>query len=183
MFKKFQRIALSFAVPVLLLALAQTGMAVPAQGSSNKRSPDLQDRVRHSILMLPYYGVFDRLTFNLDDSTVILSGEVRWAYLKNEAAWAVSHTPGVTKVINKIEILPVSSYDDAIRWRTYLAIFSQPGMWKYRIQVAKPIRIIVKNGHVTLYGIVNSNFDRQLAYMAADRVPSVFSVTNDLKVG
>jgi hyperosmotically inducible protein len=183
MLKKLQRIALGLAVPILLLALAQTGMAVPAQGTSSTQPPDLQQSVRHSILMLPYYGVFDRLNFSLNGSTVTLTGEVRRAVLKNEAEWAVSHAPGVTKVINKIEILPVSSFDDAIRWRIYHAIFSQPGMWKYRIEVVKPIRIIVKNGHVTLYGIVDSKFDRQVAEMAANRVPYVFSVTDDLRVG
>ncbi len=95
----------------------------------------------------------------------------------------MSHTPGVTKVINNIEILPVSTFDDSIRLKTYRAIFSQPGMWKYQIEVAKPIRIIVKNGHVTLYGIVDSKLDKQIAEMAANRVSDVFSVTDNLRIG
>jgi hyperosmotically inducible periplasmic protein len=186
MLKKIRGMLRALVMPILLLSLVQAGIAsslnVAAPASSNQQLTELEKKVRHSILMLPYYGVFDRLNFNLVGSTVVLSGEVRRAALKDEAEWAVRKTVGVTAVVNNIEILPLSPSDDSIRLRTYNAIFSEPGFEKYRLQVAKPIRIIVRNGNVTLYGVVNTRLDKALAAMAARNVSFVFSVTDNLNI-
>ncbi len=167
------------AVPIVfLLGFAGFGLAsVPKQPAS------LSDEIRHELLMLPYYNVFDELSFTIDGSnTVTLTGEVTRPIVKSDAEAAVRNIPGVKTVINKIGVLPLSSFDDSIRFATYRAIFSRPGFEKYAIQVNPPIRIIVKNGNVTLDGVVSSDFDRQVAESAAKSIPGVFSVTDNLTV-
>jgi len=187
MLKKIQKIVFGMAVPILLLTSTQGGLASLPDGTasaySGQQSTDLQGRVRHSILMLPYYGVFDRLDFSIEGNTVTLTGDVRRAALKDEAEWVVRKTAGVERVINNIEILPLSLMDDSLRLRAYRAIFSEPGFEKYRIQVAKPIRIIVRNGNITLYGMVATKLDKQVAMLAVRNVPFAFSVTDNLQVG
>jgi hyperosmotically inducible protein len=160
-----------------LLGLAVVGLA------SNKQPASLSDEVRHQILMLPYYNVFNELSFTIDGSnTVVLNGEVTGPTLKADAEAAVRSVKGVGKIVNSIEVLPLSPFDNAIRLATYRAIFSRPGFEKYAIQPEAPIRIIVKNGNVTLEGFVNSALDKQMAEMAARMVPGVFSVTDNLEV-
>jgi hyperosmotically inducible protein len=172
---------------ILLMSLAQVGMASIPKGTatspSSQQTRSLQDKVRHSLLMLPYYGVFDELSFNVQGDTVTLTGEVRRPLLKSEAEHAVRSVSGVANVVNNIEILPLSPMDDSIRLRMYHAIYSQPGFERYGIQAVKPIRIIVKNGNVTLVGVVGSQLDKALAGAAARSVPFAFSVTNDLAIG
>ena len=162
---------------LLLLGFAGTGLAsVPKQGAS------LTDEVRHELLMLPYYNVFDELNYTIDGSnTVTLSGEVTRPIVKSDAEAAVRDIKGVGKVINNIEVLPLSPFDDRIRLNTYWAIFSRPGFEKYS-RAQSPIRIIVKNGNVTLEGSVANSLDKQLADMAARSVPDVFSVTDNLTI-
>jgi hyperosmotically inducible periplasmic protein len=144
----------------------------------------LSDQVRHELVMLPFLGVFDNLGFSIENSnTVVLAGQVVRPNLKSDAEAAVRRIPGVSKVVNNIEVLPLSSFDDAIRWRTYRAIYSRPGFEKYADQAISPIRIIVKNGNITLDGIVGSQMDRTMAEMAAKSVPGAFSVTDNLTVG
>jgi hyperosmotically inducible protein len=133
--------------------------------------------------MLPYYGVFDDIGFTVEGTTVTLSGEVRRPILKADAEHAVAGVAGVEKVINNIEVLPVSTADEFLRQRMYRAIYSQPGFEKYATQALKPIRIIVRNGDVRLVGVVGSELDKKLAGSAARNVPFAFSVTNNLTVG
>ena len=134
--------------------------------------------------MLPYYGVFDDLSFTLKDSNaVVLTGQVVRAMLKVEAETAVRRVPGISNVVNNIEILPLSSFDDALRLRTYRAIFSRSGFEKYAVQAHSPLRIIVKNGNITLEGVVANQVDKISAYIAARSVPGAFSVTDNLKIG
>jgi len=163
---------------VFLLGFAGFGLAsVPKQPAS------LSDDVRHELLMLPYYNVFDELSFSTDGSnTVTLTGEVTRPILKSDAEAAVRNIRGVRNVINNIDVLPLSAFDNSIRFATYRAIFSRPGFEKYAIQANPPIRIIVKNGNVTLDGVVDSAFDKQLAEMAARSVPGVFRVTDNLTI-
>ena len=172
---------------ILLMSLTQISMASISKGTANipssQQPKDLQDRVRHSLLMLPYYGVFDEINFSIQGNTVTLAGDVRRPLLKFEAEDAVRRVDGVSNIVNSIEILPLSPADDALRSGMYRAIYSQPGFERYAIQAVKPIRIIVKNGHVTLVGVVGSELDRILAGTAARNVPFAFSVTNNLSIG
>jgi hyperosmotically inducible protein len=174
------------AVLIFLMTLVPIGVAAASAQttpSSGNQAKSLQDRIQHSLLMLPYYGVFDEIVYKVEGSTVTLAGEVRRPLLQDEAEQAVSKVDGVSKVVNNIEILPLSPMDDSLRLMAYKAIYSRPGFEKYGIQVIKPIRIIVKNGNITLAGVVGSEFDKAQAEMAARGVPFAFSIKNELAIG
>ena len=143
---------------------------------------DLGDAVRHELVMLPYYSVFDDLGYQVEGSTVILTGDVVWPVLKSDAEHAVKRVPGVTNVVNEIRVLPLSSFDNQTRRAVYRAVFSYAGLYRYAMGANPSIHIIVDNGHVTLKGVVDNDGDKQLAYIRATAVPGVFSVTNDLQV-
>ena len=132
--------------------------------------------------MLPYFGVFDNIAFKVDGSAVTLLGQVVRPSLKSDAENAVKHIEGVDKVDNQIDVLPPSPMDDRIRIRLFRSIYQYPSLQKYALGVQKPIRIIVKNGHVTLEGVVDSDADKNLAGIRANGVPGTFSVTNNLQV-
>ncbi|HEY7391162.1 MAG TPA: BON domain-containing protein [Bryobacteraceae bacterium] len=153
-----------------------------AAGSA-KAVKSLEQRVRSALLKQPYYGVFDHLAFQVSGDQVKLTGEVSWPVLKTDAERAVRSIEGVAGVTSDIKVLPVSLHDNRIRMATYWAIYGQPTLARYRINPQPPIRIIVENGHVTLKGIVGSDMDRTVAYMQANSIPGVFSVTNNLQVG
>jgi hyperosmotically inducible protein len=138
--------------------------------------------VRHELLMLPYYGVFDNLGYRVDGHAVTLAGQVTRPTLKSDAENVVKKIEGVEKVNNQIEVLPLSPDDDRIRLAAYRTIYGTPGLDRYAIQAIPPIHIIVKNGHVTLVGTVASEADKNLANIRANTVPGAFSVTNDLQV-
>jgi hyperosmotically inducible periplasmic protein len=169
----------------LFVALA-TVAVVSAQGGIQKASPKGEDRiareVRHELVTLPYYSVFDNLAYKVDGFTVTLEGQVTRPTTKSDAEKAVKKIEGVEKVINNIEVLPVSPMDDQIRRAVYRAIYSQPGLEMYSLRAVPTIHIIVKNGHLTLTGAVANQGDKQRAGIAANGVPGVFSVTNDLLV-
>ena len=132
--------------------------------------------------MLPYFDVFDYIAFRVDGSTVTLLGQVVRPSLKSDAENAIKHIEGVEKVDNQIEILPPAPMDDGLRIRLYRAIYGYPALEKYALGVQKPIRIIVKNGRVTLEGVVDNETDKNLAGLRANSVPGIFSVTNNLQV-
>jgi hyperosmotically inducible protein len=138
--------------------------------------------VRHELVMLPYYNVFDDLSYRVDGSKVTLFGSVTQPVLKSDAEKAVKKIEGVTQVDNQIEVLPLSPMDDGIRRAVYRAVFSKPGMEKYQLGAVPPIHIIVKNGNVTLVGVVANEFDKNLAGIAANGVSGVFKVQNNLQV-
>jgi osmotically-inducible protein OsmY len=140
-------------------------------------------QVRHELLMLPYYGIFDDLAFRVDDTTVTLFGAVTRPTLKSDAENVVKRIEGVTNVVNKIEVLPPSPMDDQIRRTEYRAIYGDPSIGtRYGYRALPSIHIIVKNGHVTLEGVVANDFDKNLINVKANSVPNVFSVTNNLRV-
>ena len=145
-----------------------------------------QDRiareVRHELVMLPYYGVFDNLAFTVNGGTVTLLGQVTRPTLKSDAENVVKRIEGVTRVENKIEVLPLSDMDWQTRRAEFRAIYSDPSFTKYAYQAIPPIHIVVDNGHVTLVGVVESEADKNLAGIRANQVPGVFSVTNNLVV-
>jgi hyperosmotically inducible protein len=166
---------------VLLMASAVWG-----QGNQMQAPPQAEERiqreVRHQLLLLPYLSVFDNLAYRVEGYTVTLMGQVTRPVLKSDAENAVKHIEGVEKVDNQIEVLPTSPMDDALRRRLFVAIYGYPGFEKYAMPVVKPIRIIVKNGHVTLEGVVDSEADKNTAGIRANSVPGIFSVTNNLQV-
>jgi hyperosmotically inducible protein len=139
--------------------------------------------VRHNLLMLPYYGVFDDLGFNVDGSTVTLTGQVNDPTLKNDAGNAVKKIKDVTNVVNNIEVLPLSPADNDIRMATYRAIYNDPSISvRYAYRATPPIHIIVKNGNVRLEGFVASQMDKDVIGVRAKTVPGAFSVENALQV-
>ena len=132
--------------------------------------------------MLPYYGVFDNLAYRVDGSTVTLLGQVTRPTLKSSAENVVKDIEGVTKVVNNIEVLPVSPDDDRIRVAVYRAIYGNTALNRYEMQAVPPIHIIVKNGQVTLEGVVANEGDKNIANIQAQSVPGAFSVTNNLRL-
>ena|SRR5215472_6984693 len=157
-------------------------LAAPMFGKSPKAPPTLADKVTHELNMLPYFTVFDDVSFRLDGSTVTLFGDVTQPWLKSDAENAVKQVEGVTRVNNEINVLPLSPLDHQIRFAAYRAIYGYPALQRYGVGNYGAIRIIVNNGHVKLVGIVSSDMDKQLAYMRANGVANVFSVQNDLQV-
>jgi osmotically-inducible protein OsmY len=155
----------------------------PTTGSAGAGvSAPIEERVRHELAMSPYYNVFDNLSFRIDHGTVILGGQVTQPVVSNDAERAVKHLAGVSAVKNEIEVLPLSDFDNQIRWRTYFAIYGYGPLERYSMGTQPPIRIIVKNGNVTLLGDVLNEMDRNIVNIRANGVPGVFSVTNELKV-
>src|ERR1700680_1098059 len=143
----------------------------------------IAQQVRHQLLMLPYYGVFDDLAFRVDGGTVTLLGAVTRPTLKSDAENAVKHLEGVERVINQIEVLPPSPMDDQIRMAEYRAIYGDPALsTRYGFRSVPSIHIIVRNGNVTLEGVVANQSDKDLINIRANSVPNVFKVTNDLQV-
>lgn len=132
--------------------------------------------------MLPYSTVFDYLAYEVHGYDVTLKGEVTRPVLKADAANAVKQIEGVEKVDNQIEVLPPSPMDHRLRLRLYRAIYGYPSLQKYSLGVQLPIRIIVKNGHVTLEGVVDNEADKNLLGIRANGVSGIFSVTNNLQV-
>jgi hyperosmotically inducible protein len=169
-----------------ILALGFTAGTVLAGAQETQGDQRMQDRinreVRHELVMLPQFSIFDNLAYKVDGNTVTLFGQVRNAVLKDEAQNAVKHIEGVEKVNNQIEILPPAPNDDRIRRQVAHAIFNDPRLFQYAIQSTPPIHIVVKSGHVSLEGMVRSQGDKDAAGMSANGVPGVFSVQNNLQV-
>jgi len=153
---------------------------VLAQG--NRSAERLAKEVRHELVMLPYYNVFDNLAFKVDGSTVTLVGQVSKPTLKSDAEKVVKNIEGVDKVINQIQVLPVSPDDDRIRVAVYRAIYGQTALQRYGLQAVPPIHIIVNKGNVVLEGVVATEADKNIANIQAKSVPGVFGVTNNLRV-
>ena len=138
--------------------------------------------VRHELVMLPRYSVFDILQYTVNGGHVTLNGAVTDPTVKSDAESAVKHIEGVESIDNQIEVLPPSPNDDQIRRAVYRAIYSQPSLQRYSEGALQSIHIIVKNGNVTLVGTVGSEGDKDVANIQAKSVPNVFSVTNNLTV-
>jgi hyperosmotically inducible protein len=167
-----------FLIPATMLAMtAPSGQQVPERAIEH-----IQKEVRHEILMLPYFGVFDDITYKVEGYKVTLMGQVTRPTLKSEAGNVVKRIEGVAQVDNQIEVLPTSFMDDQLRLRLYRAIYGYPALERYAMPVIKPIRIIVKGGNVTLEGIVDSEADKNLVNILANGVSGIFSVTNHLMV-
>jgi hyperosmotically inducible protein len=169
-------------VVVTLSSLATLGSTQNRDQPSAKAQERITKEVRHELLMLPYFGVFDNIAFRVDGYAVTLQGQVTRPTTKSDAENVVKHIEGVEKVENQIEVLPPSPMDDRLRLQLYRAIYGFPALEKYALGVQKPIRIIVKSGHVTLEGVVDNEGDKNLAGIRANGVPGIFSVDNNLRV-
>lgn len=145
---------------------------------------DLAREVRHELTMLPYYGVFDNITYSVDTKTnqVTLNGQVRLPTLKTQAEQAAKSVEGVETVKNNIEVLPTSPNDDRLRLNLYRAIYGHNALNRYQIMAVPPIHIIVKNGDVTLEGWVNSAIDKQVAETQARSVAGTRAVKNNVRI-
>jgi hyperosmotically inducible periplasmic protein len=172
-----------------VFAVLLSAVLLPAQSqqvSPGETTPAAESRiireVRHEILMLPWYGVFDIIGFKVNGNNVTLLGSVVRPVTKSDAENAVKHIEGVQSVNNQIEVLPPSPMDDGLRVRLFRAIYGFPSLEKYDLGTIKPIRIIVKNGRATLEGVVDSQADKDTVGIRANTVPGVFEVKNNLQV-
>jgi hyperosmotically inducible protein len=167
---------------ILVLWMAG-GVASQTRGDApGKGAVRLQKEVRHELVMLPFYGVFDNFEYKVDGNTVVLMGQVTRPNLKSDAEKAVRQIEGVERVDNSIEVLPLSPSDDQIRVAVYRAIYGTAGLDRYALQAVPSIHIVVKNGHVFLEGAAANQMDKNLAYIKANGVSGVFSVTKNLRV-
>jgi hyperosmotically inducible periplasmic protein len=167
---------------VVLFSLLSVSGAQDRNQPSARSVERITKEVRHEILMLPYFGVFDNIAYKVDGATVTLLGQVVRPSLKSDAENVVKRIEGVEKVDNQIEVLPPSPMDDGIRRRLFREIYGYSALEKYALGVQKPIRIIVKSGRVTLEGVVDNEEDKNLAGIRANSVPGIFAVTNNLQV-
>ncbi len=167
-------------------ASQQTQQQGSTRSADETLTPESQDRlireVRHELIMLPFYNVFDNLEFSVNGRTVTLEGQVTKDVTKSDAENSVKHIEGVDKVINNIQVLPPSNMDDRIRREVYQSIYSFGPLFKYGNMAVPPIRIIVRNGRITLDGVVDSESDKNMAGVRANLVPGTFGVTNNLRV-
>ena len=170
-------------LPVLLVTLlVLVSLGATQDQPSAKSQERIVKEVRHELLMLPYFGVFDYIAFKVDGSTVTLLGSVVKPVTKSDAENSIKRIEGVDKVDNQIDVLPPSSMDDRLRQRVFRAIYQYPALQRYELGVQKPIRIIVKSGRLTLEGVVDSEGDKNLVGIRANSVSGIFSVTNNLQV-
>jgi hyperosmotically inducible protein len=175
-----------WAIAVVLLAIfaasSAAGQDESHQRSDKKIQENLMKEVRHQLLLLPYYSVFDNLLFKVEGDKVTLLGQVVRPTLKSDAESAVKNIEGVSSVDNQIEVLPTSLMDDSLRHAVYRAIYGDTALSRYGWSALPSIHIIVKNGNVTLEGVVDNESDRNLAGLRAQQVPNAFAVTNNLSV-
>ena len=168
-----------------ILVAAASVVAAPADLKSEQAASrqQLEKKVRKELVTLPYYGVFDNLLYQVEGDTVTLYGQVVRPSTRSDAERRVSRLAGVERVVNRIEVLPLSGFDDSIRARTYRALFGMSSpLFRYGRGVNPSIHIVVSRGHVTLEGVVATEGDSNLARLRALGVPGVFSVTNNLQV-
>lgn len=185
---------------IFTILVVTVGLMLPVLGQAQRLSADQEKQtpqqrgtreqqllikaIRHELVMLPYYNVFDWLEFEVKgESTVVLRGQVVRPTLKSDAENVVKKLEAVESVVNEIEVLPLSPNDDRIRRAVYRAIFNYNSpLFRYATQAVPPIHIIVKNGRLTLKGIVASKGDSNIANIKARGVSGVFEVTNELQV-
>jgi len=194
---------------ITFTAVAAVGLAVATVAAQNRetRADTVREEIRKELLQLPYYSVFDFLAFKYDRGTALLMGYAYAPALKQDADRAVKRVPGVDTVQNNVEQLPPSQTDDEIRWRVYYAIYNDPflsryapgasmlwghrhrfggfaGIWGDGYEPAGnyPIHIVVRNGRVTLLGVVDNEGDKTIAGTKARQVPGTFEVMNELIV-
>jgi hyperosmotically inducible protein len=166
---------------VLLWAVSAFSQ-LPPSAATPRAEQRITKEVRHELLMLPRLDVFDYLAYKVNGYDVTLLGSVTRPSIKSDAESAVKGIEGVEHVDNQIEVLPPSSMDDRLRIQLFRSIYGYPSLQKYALGVVKPIRISVRNGRVSLEGVVDNQADKDVAGIRANSVPGIFSVTNNLQV-
>jgi len=156
--------------------------AVPALLPAATSNEELAKRVRRELVTLPFYSLFDNLSFRIEGGTVTLLGQVNRPTMKTDAERVVKRISGVAAVDNQIEVLPLSPFDDRLRIGVVRAVYSQPALQRYALGAVPGIHVIVKNGNVTLEGVVTHESEKNIAFIQANGVSGVFSVTNNLRV-
>jgi hyperosmotically inducible periplasmic protein len=173
----------ALALAILIAPISTSAARQDAPPRNEKKMHDnLVKEVRHQLLLLPYYSVFDNLLYKVDGDKVTLLGQVVRPTLKSDAERAVKDIEGVSSVDNQIQVLPTSPMDDQLRRAVYRTLYGDTALSRYGMSALPSIHIIVNNGHVTLEGVVDSEGDKNLANIRASGVPNVFSVTNNLTV-
>ena len=183
MFKERQT-ALTVAFMMISLFSSAAASAAVREAKPQGVSARIVREVRHELVTLPYYGVFDWLEYVVQpDNTVVLRGQVVRPTTKSDAENRVKDIEGVARVVNEIEVLPLSPNDDRLRRALYRAIYgSNSPLFRYAVQAVPPIHLIVRNGRATLKGIVANKGDANLAYIRARGVSGLFEVKNELKI-
>ena len=170
----------------LLFAIVAVGGAAAASaqtfaaGKRLARTDSIEGQVFHNILMLPNYGLFDDITFQVNGGTVTLGGSVLSLGTKREAERSIKRIPGVARVVNNIRELPLSSFDNQIRRSLVSKYANSGGLYRYLQGTNPSVRLIVDNGHVSLEGYVSNRSDANTMRILALGVPGVFSVDNHL---
>jgi osmotically-inducible protein OsmY len=163
----------------LAAALVMLALATPARAAGSEDLQVFRD-VQKQVLQYSQFTIFDSVNAEIEDGVVVLTGKVTMPYKRNDIEKRIAKLDSVTEVQNKIEVLPVSQYDDELRLQISRAIYGNSNFWRYATMANPPIHIIVDRGHVTLEGVVNSNVDRMLARSLASGF-GAFSVKNELK--
>jgi hyperosmotically inducible protein len=163
----------------LAATLVMLALAAPARAAGSEDLQVFRD-VQKQVLQYPNFTIFDSVNAEIEDGVVVLTGKVTMPYKRNDIEKRIAKLDTVTEVQNKIEVLPVSQYDDELRRQISRAIYGNSNFWRYATMANPPIHIIVDHGHVTLEGVVNNNVDRMLARSLASGF-GAFSVKNELK--
>ena len=163
------------AVALMLLALA-----APARAAGDDANLQVFRDVQKQVLQYPHFTIFDSVNAEIENGVVTLRGKVTMPYKRDDIEKRIAKVDSVAQVNNRIEVLPVSQFDDDLRFRIARAIYGNSNFWRYASMVNPPIHIVVERGHVTLEGVVNSNVDRMLARSLASQF-GVFSLKNELK--
>jgi hyperosmotically inducible periplasmic protein len=168
---------------IALMTVALAGFAPASSKTTTPELPDLQKSIRRELVMLPWLSIYDNLSFRVDEAgKVTLMGETVRPVLRSDAANIVKRLPGVTSVDNQIEVLPLSPFDDRVRLAVARAIYGYPALNRYALGALPSIRVIVKNGNVTLKGVVANEMDRNIAFIRANGVTGALTVENQLTI-
>ena len=164
---------------IMAVALMLLALAAPARAAGDANLQLFRD-VQKQVLQYPHFTIFDSVKAEFDNGVVTLHGKVTMPYKRSDIEKRIARVDNVTQVNNRIEVLPVSQFDDDLRFRIARAIYGNSSFWRYASMVNPPIHIVVERGHVTLEGVVDSNVDRMLARSLASQF-GVFSLKNELK--
>lgn len=169
------------ALAAMIAIAASAATAAPIATDQKGSEQTVSSQVLHQLRMLSHTGIFDNLAYKVEGSTVTLYGQVMQPITRKDAESSVKRIAGVEQVVNNIEVLPLSSFDNGIRRNIYRQLLRTGSLYRYTRGTQPSLRIIVRGGHVALEGVVATKMDKQLAYLAASRVPGVFSVTNNIR--
>jgi len=163
----------------MLIAALTFGLGTPALAAERENLQIFRD-VSNQVLRYTQFTIFDSIHAQVEDGVVTLTGKVTMPYKKTDLARRVASVEGVREVRNQIDVLPVSIFDDELRYRIARSIYGNSAFWNYAAMANPPIHVIVEAGRVTLEGVVNNNVERMLARSLASSF-GAFSVTNNLK--